>query len=356
MKHKDGDNPLFDVQREKSGAVTFSKYAYQYHWALFRIMQEHAIGNEYAVFMELHEDVVLADSLDETKALFEFNQVKTNRGRFNAKSLVKLKNGSSVLGKLVDSGNGKPFSAKLSSLNLVAVNGFDLTLKNAGVLLNKIAVDDLHDDTNKELAEAIKKELSLHPLPTNLHFILPELSDKKFQDLIIAEISKLITALFSNPYYDSVEIYRVLYDDITRKGMITYDIRKWEDFLASKALTSNTVTQVINQFTNIKDEATIQTKFGDIIRELGLKIIPAKALEQCFNRYRQNRVGTRSTLVIDTTKEISNLINQEIASGTTEMEEFLNNVAAKISSKNKKQFTNDNEVKAAIIYEFIIQQ
>jgi hypothetical protein len=351
-----GNNPLFDIQRENAGSVTFSKYAYQYHWALYRVMQEHAVGNEYAVFMEMHEDVVLSNSLDETKAQFEFNQVKTNKGKFNAKTLIKLKSGSSILGKLLSSSKGKTFSNDISSLNLVSVNGFALPLKKTGLTLNKIAITDLHSSTIKELTEAIKLELSIDPLPANLHFLIPDLPDNKFQDLIIAEISKLITALFSNPYYDSVEIYRVLYDDITRKGMITYDIKKWNDFLSSKALTSNTVTQVINQFTNVKDEAAIRTKFNTIISELGLNVIKAKSLEKCFNRYRQNRLGNRSTLQIDTTKEITSLITQVIEQGTEELNQLLLQVENELPKKIKDQFTNKNESDAAIIYEFIIQQ
>ncbi|MBU2714276.1 dsDNA nuclease domain-containing protein, partial [Zooshikella harenae] len=69
-------NPLAEEQREKSGSTTFEKYDYQYHWALDRILTEHSKAIEYAVFMECHEDVVLADSLCGVSARFEFNQVK----------------------------------------------------------------------------------------------------------------------------------------------------------------------------------------------------------------------------------------------------------------------------------------
>ncbi|NOX27836.1 MAG: DUF4297 domain-containing protein, partial [Gammaproteobacteria bacterium] len=69
-------NPLGIPQRERSGASTFGKYEYQYHWALCRIIDEQRHTREYALFMELHEDVVLADSLDSNTAMFEFNQVK----------------------------------------------------------------------------------------------------------------------------------------------------------------------------------------------------------------------------------------------------------------------------------------
>lgn len=349
-------NPLYESQREKSGSTTFSKYSYQYHWALYRVIEEHALGNEYALFMEVHEDVVIADSLDESKALFEFNQIKTNKDCFTAKSLIKLKNGSSVLGKLLNNCNGKSFSNKLSNINLVSVNGFSLAIEKEDVDLEKIGVSDLHIDTIKDLADAIKAEISLDPLPKNLHFIIPKLKDENFQDLIIAEISKLINLLSPDAYYDSVAIYRVLHDDITRKGMITYDIKDWNTFINDKSLTSNTVTRVINQFSNLKDEALIQAKFSSIVNELGLNTIKSKSLEKSFNRYRQNRIKNRSTLQMDTTAAISKLLMEAEVENIDEWENLFNYVIEKLSEKIKGQFKTENEVKSAIIYEFIIQE
>jgi hypothetical protein len=57
------DNPLASAQRECSGAITFAKYEYQYHWALCRIIEEQRKINEFAIFMEYHEDVVIANSV-----------------------------------------------------------------------------------------------------------------------------------------------------------------------------------------------------------------------------------------------------------------------------------------------------
>lgn len=51
-------NPLgLEPKREKSGSDTFRKYNYQYHWAFCRILDEHEAGNEFALFIEEHEDV-----------------------------------------------------------------------------------------------------------------------------------------------------------------------------------------------------------------------------------------------------------------------------------------------------------
>jgi len=109
----DAQNPLLSPQREKAGSDTKAKYAYQYHWALYRAIQEHRKANEYAVFVELHEDVVLCDSLDASKAKFEFNQVKTNSAKFTKTALIRPKNGSSPLGKLISSVSNKAYADKI---------------------------------------------------------------------------------------------------------------------------------------------------------------------------------------------------------------------------------------------------
>ena len=120
-------NPLAIKQREKKGAETFGKYDYQYHWALCRLLDEHQANQEYAIFVEYHEDVVIANSLDKQKAKFEFNQIKCIDGnRFTIVSLTRIPNkaNNSVLGKLISSGAGKPFKNSISTINLVATNGF----------------------------------------------------------------------------------------------------------------------------------------------------------------------------------------------------------------------------------------
>lgn len=96
-------NPLAVAQPNTKGAETFSKYSYQYHWALCRLLDSHADDSEYAIFVEYHEDVVFADSLDSEKAKFEFSQIKCkDASAYTILSLTKpVKNGNSVLGKLL---------------------------------------------------------------------------------------------------------------------------------------------------------------------------------------------------------------------------------------------------------------
>lgn len=354
MNIKENLNPLSEPQREKAGAETYEDYAYQYHWALYRVLSEHEKCNEYAVFVELHEDVVIADSLNVEKANFEFNQIKTINKKLSTSSLISLKNGKSIIGKLIESSLNKGYSDKISTLNLVSVKAFNLELKTEGLRLEKITISDLSTDQYNLLEEAIKKELSSTPLPSNLQFIIPELSEKKFQNEIIAVISKLITSLFPGSNYNSVDIYRILIDEINHKGMVTYDFKKWDELLTKKALTSTTVTKVINAYTNIKDEAKIDYEFNNICSEIGLNSIQGKKLKRTFNRYRISRISNSSTIQIDTTRKIIELIENNISNGLENLDELIINVINTVPIKMKKQFNLEDDLKGAIICEYIM--
>lgn len=351
-------NPLLSPQREKAGSQTAAKYAYQYHWALYRALIEHGKQKEYAVFVELHEDVVLCDALNASTANFEFNQIKTNAKTYTTELLIKKqKKGKSpsVLGKMISGATGKPFSTSITQLNLVAVSGFKIKQKNPGVDLKVITSSDIEAAELDKIALAIKNEISVSPLPTNLQFVIPDLSDKNFQNDVIAEISKLIADLFPESRTSSTEIYRVLIDDLTRKGEVAYDFTKWEDLLKNKALTSITVTKVINQFTNIKDEAKIEAGFTNIASELGLNTLASASLKKPFDRYRQARIGNKSIAQLDTTKDIKAKIDANLPLANNDMAVLIDSVLASLNEKTKKNFPSDIDIKAAIICEIIIE-
>lgn len=355
MNDKANQNPLLAAQREKAGSETFEKYSYQYHWALYRILNSHSTANEYAVFVEFHEDVVVSDSLDASKAKFEFNQVKTTKGRFTAHKLVhQKKNNKCVLGKLISSGFEKPFKDRITELNLVALNNFSLTLKDDGLSLNKITLDDLSETQFNEIEKAIKEEMNISSLPSNIQFIVPELSEKNFQNDVIASIAKLVSNLFPSSHCSPVEIYRLLIDEINRKGKVTYDFTKWNDLLANKALTSITVTEVINSFTKIKDETKVEVEFHTICSEIGLNSIKSKLLKRSFDRYRTKRISNSSTLQMDTTKCLVNEIQINMDKGVDNLEQLIENVRIKIPEKILRQFNNDLEIKSAVICEYIM--
>ncbi len=355
-------NPLFKAEREKAGAETFDKYDYQYHWALYKVISEHINFNEYAVFMEYHEDVVISNSLDSEIAEFEFNQVKTVQTKYNTYNLTLQKNASkgkkkpSVLGKLMMSADEKSFKDRISSINLIATSGFSLEYKEKGLLLDKIKLEDLSKKDFDALEKAIKDELEISNLPLNIQFIIPDLPERKYDDVVIANIARLVSNLYPHSQTDSVEIYRILIDGLRKKGKIKYDYKEWNDLLKNKALTSSEISKVLSDFTSLKDETKIDLEFIDICNEINIKSsIARRELRNAFNRYRQLRISNKSTNQIDTKIQIVNLIDEHIGNINHDFNLLLEKVIENLSDNTKRLFVNDIELKAAIICEYIMK-
>lgn len=352
-------NPLFEPQREKAGPQTYDKYRYQYHWALYKVLTEHDSIKEYAVFVELHEDVVICDSLDSKEANFEFNQVKTTSKNFTTNELVKLKKkvkGTSILGKLIGGISEKPYAEKVKTLNLVSLYPFKLKLKDDGIELEITTLDDLSETQINELQSAIQNELGKEfELPKNLQFIHSNLSEKNYQNDVIASITNLIERLHPESYCKPNDVYRLLIDEINMKGVVTYDFTQWDDLLKRKALTSRTVNTVISQFTNIKNEAQIQVQFDSIVSELGLGVIPKRNLKKEFDRYRLTRLSNNSVLQLEITAAIVKLINYELNSGEESISNLIEHVSTNLEDKFRSTFSSPISLNGAIICEYILE-
>lgn len=356
MSNKQITNPLYSPQREKTGARTKDKYDYQYHWALYRVISTHNDKNEYAVFVELHEDVVVADSLDSSKAKFEFNQVKTTKGKFTTNKLTKKTNNKSVLGKLISSCNGKSYQADVSCLNLVTPNGFSLKLKEEGIDLDKIAISDLEEQDLNKLEQAIRQELGISKLPSNLQFIVSDLTESAYQRQLIGDISTLVNRLKPGSMSNSIDIYQLLIDEINKKGKITVDFKNWDDVLDKKALTSITVTNVINDCSNLKDDSIIIEEFNEICNELELSVIKRRTLRQEFDRYRRQRISNGSSREIKIKSDLKNKITTQLKNGIEDFNVLLKEVSENLDSILKAYFSGETAINAAIICEFIMQK
>lgn len=346
-------NPLFGPQREKAGQQTYLKYQYQYNWGLSRILDEHKVGQEYAVFVELHEDVVTVDSFNSKKAKFEFNQVKTDSTNFTINRLIKPKNGSSVLGKLISGCVNKKYSSKIESINLIAVNGFGVSPKTKGVEKEKLCITEIEKQEFEEIELSIKTELGISKVPDNLYFVVPRLPNKGFEKNIIGQISILVNSLYPLSQTNPTEIYRALIDELNRKGSNTFDYEEWDVALRKKALTSTTINEVINTFTNPQNESFIILEFQSICQELNIGMINKRKLQRGFKRYRTLTTGNKDSKTIKTKKEIQKLISQYFETCNDDLDSLIKTIIERISPETKLSFGSRDDLMGAVIYEYI---
>lgn len=356
-----GGNPLAAAQRETTGAQTFEKYEYQYHWALCRILGAHENSDDYVVFIELHEDVVLATSTDESVARFEFNQVKNvSATPWNQKKLTSIpkttapKVTNSILGKMLQGVRKKPFVDKLNSLDLVATCGFKLPPKTDGLKLSIISIGDLHDDCLKDIQAAIDNELGSCPIPRTLRFITPDLPASGFQDVAIGRISKLVDMKAPGAKCNASTIYRVLIDDLHRKGTVAFDFTEWNILIKNKGTTHSDVERVISSYTESKGIEVFLQDFNDILIDLQLKLNKRILIRRAFERY-HNAVRLERTLIaLDNQQAVKKTVELNFESFKEKgLKEFIEQTLASLPETTQKNLVDLESTQAAIIYELL---
>ncbi len=349
------DSPLAVQQREKKGAETFGKYDYQYHWALKKLLDEHKQRKEYAIFVELHEDVVFANSLQKETAEFEFYQVKENSGssQHTVNSLTKIKAGSknSVLGKLIASYQGKTFSNVIASANLVATNGFSKAMVNNELELDEITISDIKLRSLVIFKKRILEELKLDECPINIRFIVPRLLPESHRESVIAGIVDLISSIYPNSQCDAVNIYRILIDELHRKGKVKYDYSKWDSLLKEKSLTSKTVQETIEAHSSVKGLGEIDNLANDLISDLALSFTKRRKLLRSISGYYTRKLTNNSSFLLKFGLEVRSLYSQFQYFDTKELiKEIENSLAENL----KQNIENNDDLTAAIICEIAI--
>ncbi len=347
------DNPLAqDPQRETSGSDTHRKYNYQYHWALCRILEAHENEGEYALFVECHDDVVLADSLDSQTAKFEFNQVKETGTKHTASSLFYLSGKNSILGKLLIDSCTKSFADRIKSINLVSTGGFDLKLKNDELKLDVIKVGHIDDSDLETINSKLENELPNIPLPKKLAFILPQLPPIDFRNAVKGRILTLLEKLAPNSSNDAASIYRCLIEDLNQKGEDSFDYLEWERALKKKAVTSSQVQKIIERNIKRTMDSDLTASLNETLKEYGFKSLKVRDLRHSFQRYYNRRLGTRNTLLINFS-EFVRKFEQSHQGEYEEISKLEMAIRHKAPMNFKAEFTDENELIVAILYELL---
>lgn len=305
------NNPLAEAQRESAGASTFGKYNFQFHWALCEIIEKHKNNKEYALLIEHHEDVVIADSLDANHAQFEFYQVKNQKAKYTPALLTKRKKGtkdtlkSSVLGKLLSSCINREYEERITTIGLVSSSGFSLSLKK-GLNLDIIKIGDIAEKDLSSLTNDIHNELGIKVLPEHLQFIIPEIQLINQEDYVLSHFARLVDTLFPGAFCNPVNIYRSIIDEMGRIGRIEYDYKDWVRLIKNKALTSTEVHSVIIRHTTHPCVDDLKSNFDDLARDLEWMAKQKRSFRSKLALLALRRAGFMSALDI----EITNIFRQ----------------------------------------------
>lgn len=349
MQNSNDENPLLEPQREKSGSITLGKYLYQYNWALYNAIEKFEEDAKFAVFVELHEDVVFSDSLD-SNAQFQFNQIKNIPTAFTIDSITKTKGDkASILCKLLQSIVGKKYYAKIVSIQFVSTGGFSFQKKKEGLNLKILKLDDLHQSELEKLKKAVEIELPGNQLPNNLQFVISDLGEHKLQETVIGKISLRLSEIYPTAHFKASEIYRSLIDDLLRKGTETHDFVNWTEILQKKALTSIEIKNVCKAFMSNNSDIELKESLDEMMTELNLTALQRRQLKKSTERYKITILGQVDIYQFDKRRILRNLIEKY----RSECNDSIGTLIELISTEMNyiDYFESEIDFKAAILYE-----
>lgn len=353
-------NILGHAQRETSGATTFGKYNFQYHWALCRIIEKHKSNADYALLIEYHEDVVIADSLFGSSAKFEFFQVKNTGNSFTVDSLTKRVKGAeglknSILGKLLSSCIGTEYETRITEIGLVSSSGFSFDQKDNKLKLDIITSGDLSVDCLSGLTGKLKSELGIDIFPENLKFIIPKIKLENQEEFVIARFAELVNEIFPNSHCNAVNIYRAIIDEIHRKGQNTYDFTMWEKMVEDKSLTSHTVKDVIAVNTTSPKFEDFEKDFEYLAKsDMTWNTLTYRKMVKKIKQIYLRRVGYASAFDMNIMRIAQQALSNVPEEDYTETSDYIKAVVMKAKELNiESQIPEDDDILCEIIYCFL---
>ncbi|MBV8044624.1 DUF4297 domain-containing protein [Pluralibacter sp.] len=353
-------NVLGHAQREISGATTFGKYDFQYHWALCRIIEKHKSNSDYALLIEYHEDVVIADSLYGNSANFEFFQVKNTGKPFTSDALTKREQGadgakSSILGKLLSSCIGTDYEARITEIGLVSSSGFSFEQIDKKLKLDIITSGDLSVDCLSGLTEKLKDEIGIALFPENLKFIVPKIKLENQEEFVIGRFAELVNEIFPNSHCNAVNIYRAIIDEIHRKGQNTYDFTVWEKMVEDKSLTSHKVKDVIAVNTTSPKFEDFEKDFEYLAKnDMKWNTLTYRKINKKIKQLFLRRIGHSSAFDMNVMRIVQQALSSVSEEDFTETRDYIELVIVKAQELNiEDQVPEYDDILCEVIYSFL---
>ncbi len=351
-------NPLgLEPKREKSGGSTFRKYNYQYHWAFCRMLSEYECGNEFALFIEEHEDITIASSLDVSATFFEFNQVKETSKTHTIHSLTKASKAKpqSIIEKLASSSCAKAYSDQITKINFVSTGGYNFEVHKNGFDFEVIKSGQLSKDETKQIHECLAHLKGSSDFCDKLAFIIPDLPEKGFDHVVEGKISALISKMAPGFKYDSNSIYDCVIRDLNRKGENIFDYENWSDAIRKKAITSHQLSEIIELHISRKPDESLATELVHTLNnEYSLGSIARRKIVNGFNRYYTRKVTSREKVVSEVSMDIAERIRElapiHMNSSAKELEMA---VIKNLNEKTVSYFQSSEDLTGAFLYELL---
>lgn len=230
---------LASTPREKAGATTGARYAFQAHASLLKILELHQAGNDYRALFDHFDDLAILDS-SEAPSVIEFFQIKGSASAawtMSSLCAAKGKAPRTVVGKMY--AHSQMFGPDAVAATFLSNAPFsflmaDGTKTNGDNILIPLAI--LADTEKATVVAALDLDFPNPRSPNEVSFIHFErtLVPIKGYDLVVK--GKLVDLVEGDASVAVGGLYRTLISDITAKANDTSVCSSTSELYARKSL------------------------------------------------------------------------------------------------------------------------
>lgn len=301
---------LLDIpERETGGSLATARLDYQAQWALNLVFEAHKSMDDYAVAIELHDDVLLLDSSSAPEEI-RFYQVKTkNKLRWTLGKLFSRKKGKdgtklpSIIGRLMT--NYEKFPKNTASLNFVS---------NASCNILDDAVSDqpFSSCDPKEFTKFKSKLKAECPQSDDkqaelLRFVLADLSLKDADGHLQGKLVKFVQdTVGAGATYKPDSLYRLVTDEFRRRAKHVGKYKTFAELTKAKAVCRHDVEGWLHAIVHHPSPPTWQ----DVSANLSLPPLELVRMHREWTRYEAEVLNPGNQAILQIRDSIASMLEQ----------------------------------------------
>ena len=326
------DDLLNIPQRENAGSLVPARYQYQYHWSLIKMLDLYDTQEDFAMFFEFGDDILILDSVSNPSAL-NFYQVKTNKQKdaFYWKlsdltnSGTKKKPKISYLSKLIDSYARYKYD-NVKSIRFVSNLPFKFSKKNVlaeqECSLGELTQDEF-DIIKTNICNTCKKSNCKLDCKEIIYFSCTGIPIDHFRELCVGKLNKFLNKKFPNYKISPNALYEVLLKDIEIKSMSIKENKTKEDLLKNKSISKEQISKQLKEF---QKNTLLYSQWSDIDNKFA-KLFPInqrKLIKKEFNKFMVDSLNPDNLVLEQAIATVRNLIEQNLTNTDISDEELKN--------------------------------
>lgn len=346
--------------RENSGARSSNRFDFQKDWALCHLLLLHSSQEDYALLLEVEEDILVLDS-ETIPSAVEFYQVKTmNSGNWTRPRLLHRPRGqdglrSSILGKLYESFSR--YQDHTKKVCLISNTSFKLDLQSNHPSLERddISFADLSQDELGCIASALKAERGLTEEPDLTAIWCLRRTDLSLNGHAThaqGKLAEFLERMYPARAIPIPTLYRVLITEISRKTNSEFTGASFQDLVSRRGITRSLFQSILDNLRDPKELDPILAQVNHLLTVEGYSFADLEALSADCKKFEIDRM--------DPTNESLNSLRQFVKKTMDDMKERgsyrtltqkLSMVVAQCrdSQNTQHQFYSDTYLKAMAI-------